>query len=337
MENPTPASSPTLEIDDRGIGWVTFDDPDRPVNVLSGPVMRRLADVVDQVREAAEAGRVLVVVFRSGKPDSFIVGADVEAIASIEDPSVAETAIRLGQAVFMDVETLPVPTVAAIHGVCLGGGLELALACTHRAASDSKRTRLGCPEVQLGILPAWGGTTRLPRLIGLQTALDLLLTGRQIDARRARRIGLVGRVLPAELFPREVTDFALEAIELPRGSSRRKRGLGARLLEDTAPGRLAVLSAARKRVMATTGGHYPAPLRIIEVLRHNLGASVEKSLRAEARAAAELLVSSVCKNLMHVFKLREAARKGIGVGREGVAAREVERMGVLGAGVMGGG
>jgi len=337
METAKPAASPTLSIDERGIGWVTFDDPDRSVNLLTEPVMKRLADVVDDLRTGAESGRVRVVVFRSGKRGTFIAGADVGAIEAIEDPGVAETAIRLGQAVFMDVERLPVPTVAAIDGICVGGGLELALACTHRVVSDSDKTRLGLPEVQLGILPAWGGTTRLPRLIGLRPALDLLLTGKQIDTRKAMRIGLVGRVLPAEMFADQVPAFALETLELPAGSSRPGRRLGARLLEDTAPGRRMVLAAARRRVLSTTGGHYPAPLRILEVLRQNLGRSLEKSLAAEARAASELIVSSVSKNLVHIFHLREAARKGTGVTSEGAVARPVHQLGVLGAGVMGGG
>ncbi len=337
MEIAHPAASPSLTIDERGIGWVTFDDPDRSVNLLTDAVMRRLAQVVDELRTNAESGRVRVAVFRSGKPGTFIAGADVGAIEAIEDPGVAETAIRFGQAVFMDVERLPIPSVAAIDGICVGGGLELSLACTHRVVSDSDRTRLGLPEVQLGIIPAWGGTTRLPRLIGLRAALDLLLTGKQIDARKAKRIGLAGRVLPAQVFTERVAAFAVETLELPSGASRPGRGLGARLVEDTAPGRRVVLAAARRRVLSSTGGHYPAPLRILEVLRRNLGRAVEKSLAAEARAASELIVSSVSKNLVHVFRLREAARKGTGLTDEDAVAVRVEQIGVLGAGVMGGG
>ena len=138
----TPAASPTFEVDSDGIGWITFSDPDRPLNVLGEAVMLRFGETLDEARAAAREGRAKVVVVRSGKPDSFIAGADVDAIASIEDPGEAETKIRLGQAIFNDVAALPVPTVAAIHGLCVGGGVELALACDHRVLSDSKKPTL---------------------------------------------------------------------------------------------------------------------------------------------------------------------------------------------------
>ena len=338
MDHPTPsAPTPTFQVDDRGIGWITFDDPDRKLNVLTEEVMRRLAEVLDEARAAAFSARVRVVVFRSGKPDSCIAGADVDAIAALEDPTVAERQIRQGQAIYMDVETLPVPTVAAIHGICLGGGVELSLACRHRVLSDSPKTRIGLPEVMLGILPAWGGTTRLPRLVGLQAALDLLLTGRRIDARKARRIGFADGVFPADLFQEKVTEFALRAVKMPRGSSTPKRNFAIRMMDETGLGRRVVLAAARKRVKAQTGGHYPAPLHILDILRRHLGGSVDESLAAEARAAAELVVGPVCKNLIHVFHMREAARKGYGVGDPSVEPQAVDSLAVLGAGVMGGG
>jgi 3-hydroxyacyl-CoA dehydrogenase / enoyl-CoA hydratase / 3-hydroxybutyryl-CoA epimerase len=331
------ATSPTFEIDSDGIGWITFDDSERSQNVLTEAVMRRLGGALDEARAAGREGRVRVVVIRSGKEAGFIAGAEVDAIADIEDPLDAETKVKMGQAVFADVTSLPVPSVSAIHGVCLGGGLELSLACTHRVASDAPRTKLGLPEVMLGILPAWGGTTRLPRLVGLQAALDLLLTGKQIDAGKARRIGLVDEVFPVDLFPDLVRDFA---IDVAGGSHRRKapsRKLLTRLLDDTGPGRRIVLRQARKKVMDSTGGHYPAPLRMLELLEERLGGSLEESLAAEARAAGELIVSAECKNLIHVFHMREAARKGAGLGESADEGRKIERIGVLGAGVMGGG
>lgn len=331
------STNPAFEIDARGIGWITFDDPDRKLNVLDEDVMRRFARLVEEAHQAAARGRVKAVVIRSGKPDSFMAGADVEAIAALEDPLDAERKIRVGQAIFLEVERLPVPTVAAIHGVCVGGGVELALACRHRVVSDSPRTRLGLPEVLLGILPAWGGTTRLPRLIGLQAALDLLLTGRQVDAPKARKIGFASQVLPAGIFQEAVADFALRATDAPEARPRPKRGLVARLLDDTALGRRGVLAAAGKRVRAQTGGHYPAPLRILEILREHGGGNLDASLDAEARAASQLVVGTVSKNLIHVFHLREAARKGSGVADPSVEPRTVSGLAVLGAGVMGGG
>ncbi|NJD17783.1 MAG: enoyl-CoA hydratase, partial [Gemmatimonadetes bacterium] len=226
METRTPASaSPRFDIDARGIGWVTFDDPDRKVNVLTEEVMLHLARVVNAARDAAIQGRTRVVVVWSGKSDSFLAGADVDAIAALEDPAEAERAIRLGQAVFGEIEKLPVPTVCAIHGVCVGGGVELALACRHRVLSDSPRTRIAFPEVLLGILPAWGGTTRLPRLVGLRASLDLLLTGKQADVRIARRIGFASEVFPASLFRAKVEEHALRTLTLPASPPRPRRTL----------------------------------------------------------------------------------------------------------------
>jgi 3-hydroxyacyl-CoA dehydrogenase / enoyl-CoA hydratase / 3-hydroxybutyryl-CoA epimerase len=331
--------SPHFQADAHGIGWITFDDPDRSLNVLTEPVMRRFGETLDEARASAREGRIRVLVVRSGKPTSFIAGADIDAIASLEDPAEAEAKIRMGQAVFTDLAAMSIPTVAAVHGVCVGGGLELALACRHRLLSDSKRTSVQFPEVMLGILPAWGGTTRLPRLIGLQASLDMLLTGRKRDARAAKRMGIADEVLPADLFDAKVRERALELAGRAHAEGTRSGpgGILRRAVDGTAAGRAVVLAVARREVMSTTGGHYPAPLRILDILKKHGGGSVEESLVAEARAAAELVVSPVCKNLVHVYFLREAARKGTGVPHADVAPQSVGVLGVLGAGVMGGG
>jgi 3-hydroxyacyl-CoA dehydrogenase / enoyl-CoA hydratase / 3-hydroxybutyryl-CoA epimerase len=328
-------AGPFLDLRAQGLAHLRFDDPSRRANVLSEEVMRGLARRLDEIREGVAAGRIRGLLISSGKPDTFIAGADVDAIAGVESPVAGAEAARLGQAIYHDLEALEIPTVAAIHGACAGGGLELSLACRYRVASDHRKTRMGLPEVQLGILPAWGGTTRLPRLIGLQAALDMLLTGRLVDARKARRSGLVDAVLPSEFFLEAATDFLRDRVEgtpLPA----RKRSLPQRLLEDTAPGRRIVLAKARSSVMEKTGGHYPAPLRILDVVKASLGAPLEKAFALEAEVAGELIASPVSKNLIHVYHLREAARKGEGVPALDRAA-EVHRVGVVGAGVMGGG
>ena len=330
-------ANPSFHVDARGTGWITFDDPARPVNVLTEAVMRRLGEALDEARGAAREGRIDVLVIRSGKSDSFIVGADIDAIAGLEDPTVAETKIRVGQAIFNDVESLPVPTVAAVHGVCVGGGLELALACDYRLLSDSEKTTLQFPEVMLGLLPAWGGTTRLPRLVGLRASLDMLLTGKPTRAGKAKKVGIAAEILPAGTFDSEVQSFArkLAQGEGKEGEGRLKQL--ARTAERSWPARKAILSIARKKVMQTTGGHYPAPLRILQILDHHFAGDLGDSLAAEARAAAELIVSPVCKNLLHVYHLREAARKGTGVVGAEAQPPRVADLGVLGAGVMGGG
>ena len=332
---PSPSGNPTLEVDEHGIGWIVFDDSERKLNVLTEGVMRRLATLIEEVDQLVAAGQLRAVVVASGKAGSFVAGADVDAIAAIRDSDEGEAAARLGQAIFLDLERVSIPTVAAIDGVCLGGGTELSLACRHRIASDSPKTRIGLPEVQLGILPAWGGTTRLPRLVGLGAALPILLTGTPVSASKARRIGLVDDVVPEQGFRDRARDFTQVVIKgtVPR---RRRRGFARRLVEDTAPGRRWILAAARRRVRRRTGANYPAPHALIDVLSKGLGVSLEASLAFEAAAAGELIASSVSKNLIHVFHLRERARKETGAAPD-TAARAVENAVVLGAGAMGGG
>lgn len=329
-------SSPRFTLDTNGVGWITFDDPERSLNVLDAGVMARLSSCLDDARQQAIAGRLKVLVFESGKSDSFIAGADLAAISEIEGPDDGEAKSRAGQELYREIEAFPTPTVAAIHGLCLGGGFEMALACRYRICSDHPRTRLGLPEVQLGILPGWGGTTRLPRLIGLQAALDILLTGDPIKPSKAQRIGLVSEVVPHPVFRERVEAFALETLELPHGASRPERGFFTRLLDDTLPGRLAVLATARRRVLEKTGGRYPAPLKILEVLRKGMGRKIPDAFAIEARAFGELTATPTHANLVHLFHLREGARKTATAVPDGTP-RPVERLGVVGAGVMGGG
>ncbi len=352
--------NPRLEVGADGVGRITFDVPGRAHNILTEEVMRILEEVVGQAAEAVGEGTLRALLIRSGKPDSFIAGADVSAIAAVAesgDRSRAAEAARAGQALFARIAALPVPTVAAIRGICLGGGTELALACDYRVCDDGDRTRIGLPEVQLGILPAWGGTTRLPRLVGLRAALGLMLTGKPARVSKARRMGLVHRVFPRRQFEERSLDFARglagaagsgggEGRKRSHGGARgagerspaaatRRRGIAGGILDGTPPGRALVLRGARKRVLASTGGHYPAPLKILEVVRKGVGRSAEAGLELEARAAAELIVSPQCRNLLFLFQLREGARKGSWAA--GGRATPVGRMAVIGAGHMGGG
>jgi 3-hydroxyacyl-CoA dehydrogenase/enoyl-CoA hydratase/3-hydroxybutyryl-CoA epimerase len=319
-------------VDEHGVAWLTLDQPGARLNILSSGVLKRLNELITQVRTDIEAGRARAVVIRSGKPGTFIAGADVNEIAAVTDAEDGAAKARGGQQVFTRLSQLPIPTVVAIDGVCLGGGTELALACSYRLAGDRKETRIGLPEVQLGIIPGFGGTTRLPRLVGMRAALDIILSGRPVDARKAERIGLVDeRVHPAQLERR--AGEAARALQGKTGAPRLRRSdLVTRAL-DSAPGRLVLLRQARKRVQAETGGHYPAPLAALDILNRTLSLTIEESLRREAEAVGWLIVTPVCKNLMHVFHLSEAAKKSA----PAVAARSVEHVGVLGAGVMGGG
>jgi len=316
-------------VDERGIATVVFDAPDRSVNVWTRETLAELEDVV---AELGARGDLVAIVFRSGKSGSFIVGADIEMLAEVSGSDEARSLARRGQQAFQRVADLTVPTVAAIHGACVGGGLEFALACSFRVASDEDATKLGFPEVQLGIVPAWGGTQRAPRLVGLEDALRLILTGNRISATKAARIGLVDRAVPVPLLLDQAKGVATDAVD-GRASPGSASGEGVRslLLERNPVGRKIVLSRSRQRVLERTGGQYPAPLRAIQVIEVGLEKGLGAGLEAEAEAVADLAVTDVAANLMRLYRQREAARKP-----PADEARPVRRIGVLGAGVMGG-
>jgi 3-hydroxyacyl-CoA dehydrogenase/enoyl-CoA hydratase/3-hydroxybutyryl-CoA epimerase len=320
-----------LEVGADRLATLTFDSPEKKLNVFTRTALQELERALEEL-----AGRqdVSCLILLSGKPGSFIAGADVEEIARVTDPVEAEAGSRVGHRLFAAWEALPFPTVAAIRGVCLGGGLEISLASTFRVASDRPDTKLGLPEVQLGILPAWGGSTRLPRLIGIAEALDLILTGRTVDGRKALKLGLVDALLPDARFLDLVRDFALARA----GSKRRdETGIDFKelLLEKNPVGRKILFDQARKKTLEQSRGHYPAPLRAIEVVRVGIEHGVKAGFDAEARAAAELATSKIAKNLLHVFHLTENAKKETGL--PGAEPRKVSSTAVLGAGVMGGG
>jgi 3-hydroxyacyl-CoA dehydrogenase/enoyl-CoA hydratase/3-hydroxybutyryl-CoA epimerase len=318
-------------VDQDGIATVVFDTPDKQVNVWSRATLDELENVLAEL-----AGRedLAAIVFRSGKPDTFIAGADIDMLAQVRSAEDAEGLARRGQAAFQRVADLSAPTVAAIHGACLGGGLEFALACSFRVASDDVSTRLGFPEVQLGIVPAWGGTQRAARLVGLQNALYLILTGERVGQRTALRMGLVDRIVPSPRLSETAYEMALAAArgrEIPGGAQR--GSFLSRVLDRNPLTRRITLSQARKRVLDRTGGHYPAPFAAIDVIETGLSAGMEAGLEAEARAVARLFETPASRNLMTLYLRREAAKSP----PERGSAAPVRRVGVLGAGVMGGG
>lgn len=331
VSSPHPAWS--LKVADRGIWLLTLDDPDRSANVFSAAVVRGFAAILTQVEQAAAIGAAQGLVIRSGKTGTFIVGADVEAIAAVSTEAEGLEAARVGQLLFGRLETLPIPTLVVLNGTCMGGGTELALACTHRVITDHPKARIALPEVQLGILPAWGGTTRLPRLIGLRRALPLLLTGRAVRGPEAVRMGLVDAIIP-DASTRD--DDALRTLacaqfagaHFVRGQWKRRfklhsllrvtvRATGratSRWLLGTPWVRGFMLRGARRAVFAQTGGQFPAPLRIIEVLEATRPADEGAGFALEAAALAELLLSHESKCLVTLFRSGERLRKSSGPG-----------------------
>jgi 3-hydroxyacyl-CoA dehydrogenase/enoyl-CoA hydratase/3-hydroxybutyryl-CoA epimerase len=327
-----------VEWADARTAHLVMDHPERRVNVLDETAIAALEDSLGELESKRDS--LAGVIVRSGKEGSFIAGADVDAIAAITDPDAVRTIVRRAQAAFTRLASLPAPTVAAIDGVCLGGGTELALACDSRIAAEEPRTQIGLPEVLLGILPGFGGTTRLPRLIGLSSALDLILSGRTLDARRAEKMGLIARAVPAAWLIESAQRRLAELAKRPAARRRdafRPRGLVARLLDGTALGRSFVLDRAGAMTRARTGGHYPAPNAVLRVMRHGLDRPLNDSLALEVEEVSALVVSPVCKSLVRIFQLSERAKKAPPVpGFDGKPA-PIGSIALIGTGVMGAG
>jgi 3-hydroxyacyl-CoA dehydrogenase/enoyl-CoA hydratase/3-hydroxybutyryl-CoA epimerase len=319
----------SLEDAGDGAAILRFDSPGRKVNVFTREALGELDQLV---RALAERHDLRLLVLASAKPGVFIAGADVGEIENVTDPTVAEAGTRYGQRLFSAWAALPFPTVAAIDGTCLGGGTEIALASSWIFVSDRPELRIGLPEVQLGIVPGWGGCTRLPRRIGLVAALGLILPGQPVVGRRALALGLADEILPEAGFLDRALALARSRIGVapPR---RGPRGLRGALIDANPLGRAVVLARARRQLLARTRGRYPAPLRALEVVRRGLAGGEGDGLEAEARANRELAVAPVTKSLIHVFRLVERSKKS---GRDEEAAR-IRRPAVVGAGVMGGG
>ncbi len=329
-----------LAVGGNRLATLTFDAPERKVNVFSRTALLELERLLAELAGRSDIGCLVLL---SGKETSFIAGADLDEIARVTDLVEAEAGARVGQRLFAAWEALPFPTVAAIRGICLGGGTEISLASTFRVASDRADTRIGLPEVRLGILPAWGGSVRLPRRIGVTAALDMILTGKTVSGRSALKSGLVDALLPEARFFDLVRDFALARLDRGAGKPRKEAGGEAHggggwkglLLEKNPLGRKIVFDQARKKTLEQTKGHYPAPLRALEVVRIGVEDRPRAGFDAEARAVAELATGRVSKNLVHVFRLTEESKKDPGL--PGGEARPVRAVAVLGAGTMGGG
>lgn len=314
----------TITIDD-SIATVAIDLPDSKVNIINQQVMEEFDHLLDDLRgkKGALKGAILI----SGKADTFIAGADISLIEQIDSKEHAADFAREGQRIFNTLAGLPFPVVAAIHGACLGGGLELALACSHRVVSDSPKTFLGLPETQLGIIPGFGGTQRLPRLVGLIEALKMITSGNRVFAGKAVGIGLADAIVAKE----HMLDAALKLIR--EGKPKKSvRTLQKFIFEANPLGRSIVFSKTRTAVAKKVGDHYPAPFAAIDAVKTGLSQGMRKGLEREAELLGEMAVTDVSKRLINVFRLREKFTHV-----DSKAARPVNHVGVIGAGVMGGG
>jgi 3-hydroxyacyl-CoA dehydrogenase / enoyl-CoA hydratase / 3-hydroxybutyryl-CoA epimerase len=310
----------TLARDADGIAWLTLDKPGTSANVLSATVLAELDGLLGQIEAALPKGLVLI----SAKKSGFIAGADIKEFTQLTDEATGYTLTRRGQKVFDRLEALRCPTVAAIHGFALGGGLELALACHYRIGVADGRLSLGLPEVQLGLHPGFGGTVRTVRLVGVRPAMQMMLTGKPVRADKAARIGLVDRLVPEDQLREAARACALNP------PPRRRAPLVERLLSSAALRPFIKGTLVAQVAKRAPRAHYPAPYAMI-ALWSRYGAHGEAAFDGEARSMAHLFLDPTSRNLVRVFLLTDRLKA-----QGGKAARELRHVHVVGAGVMGG-
>ncbi len=322
----------TMQIES-GIAVLTFDTPGAPVNTFTATAQSELRDAFDTI-EHDPAIRAAVIL--SGKRDNFIAGADIEAFLGFRTADDAERASREGHAAFAAIAEGK-PVVCAINGGCLGGGTELALACHWRIATDSPKTSISLPEVQLGLIPGAGGTQRLPALVGLQAALDMILTGKTVRAKKALQLGLVDEMVHPAILRRVAVQRAVELADGTRRREPRKHGAGELLLDENPIGRAIVFRKAREGVLAKTKGLYPAPLAALDAVAAGYSSDGD-GYHTEARLFGELVMSPESQELVFLFFATTALKRDMGVEAYPLPKPlPINKLGIIGAGFMGAG
>jgi len=309
------------EIRDDGVVVLSLDRANAPVNAFSQDVLLELAELIERIAIDPPRG----VVIRSAKANGFIAGADLKEFQEYDRRGTVNDAIRRGQSTFQKLADLPCPTVAAIHGFCMGGGTEIALACRHRVASDDPSTRIGLPETKLGIFPGWGGSARLPNLIGAPAAMDLMLTGRTVSASAARAMGLVDKVAAPAVLVDTAAALALSGTVRPF-----KQRLTGWATNTWIARKLLAPQMAKQVARKARKEHYPAPYALINVWERSGGSGIQARLDAERKAVVKLASTPTARNLIRIFFLTERL-KGLGGKDHGI-----KHVHVVGAGVMGG-
>ncbi|WP_260258903.1 fatty acid oxidation complex subunit alpha FadJ [Vibrio intestinalis] len=316
-----------LTIDDNNIAWLAIDVPNEKMNTLQAAFADEMEQVFAEIEQHKGALQGLII--HSGKPDNFVAGADVRMLDACKSAQEAQALAEKGQQMFQKLSDLAFPVVAAIHGPCLGGGLELALACDYRVCSDDDKTRIGLPEVQLGLLPGSGGTQRLPRLIGLLPSLDMILTGKQLRAKKAKKLGVVDACVPNTILLEVAKQFVEQ-----KDKAKRKTTTKEKLMAQTGFGRKVIFEQAAKKTEQKARGNYPATSAILEVIRHGLEHGFEAGLEKEAQQFGELVMTNQSKALRSIFFATTEMKKENGADAEPHA---INRVAVLGGGLMGAG
>jgi 3-hydroxyacyl-CoA dehydrogenase / enoyl-CoA hydratase / 3-hydroxybutyryl-CoA epimerase len=332
-----------------GVTLIVLDAEGDKVNKISTPLGVDLEPLLERLDNDTSCAGVVII---SGKPDTFIAGADIDQLAKLKTVEEATKLSREGHRMMDRLATMKVPVVAAINGACLGGGLELALACHARVCSDAPSTKLGLPEVQLGLIPGAGGTQRLPRLVGVQAALDMILTAKNIRPKKAVKMGLVDEVCPVAALEQAAIARALKMAAEKKTDEKKNRvqaeldelrewtknvDLTDLLLGGTPLGRLVVFRKGREAVQSKTRGNYPAPFAALRAVEAGLAKGIEHGLTIEAEEFGKLVVSDVSHRLTEIFYATQALKKDSGVSDPQVKPIPVERLMVLGGGLMGSG
>jgi 3-hydroxyacyl-CoA dehydrogenase / enoyl-CoA hydratase / 3-hydroxybutyryl-CoA epimerase len=308
--------------------WFRREDMDS--NVLSEVVLLELESHLLDLKDTCKG-----LVIASGNKNQFIAGADITEIEKLNTAELARLGAESLQQIFQKVADLPFPTVAAIHGACLGGGLELSLCCTWRIASDDAATQLGLPEIQLGLIPGAGGTQRLPRLVGLQTGLDMVLTGKRLDAKKSRKIGLVDEVVHKNILIEVALDYATKSKRQPLA-----KGIAQSALEDNPVGRSLMYKKAKEMVDKNTKGFYPAAYKALDTVFKGYELSLAQGLKIEAQMFGDLAASRQARSLIHLFHATTAIKKHPYKGETKKHLGDVSAaslIGVIGSGFMGAG
>jgi 3-hydroxyacyl-CoA dehydrogenase / enoyl-CoA hydratase / 3-hydroxybutyryl-CoA epimerase len=324
-----------LSVDENHIALLRLDLEGEKVNMLNTAVVQEAKEIFENLSRRSDLRAIVLI---SGKEDNFIAGADIHEFLKFESANQAAEASRSGQRLLQKIADMKIPVVAAIQGACLGGGMEVALACHYRICADDRKTQLGQPEVQLGLLPGAGGTQRLPPLVGLQHAIEIATSGRNYRPLQALRNGIVDEVVPRPLLLRTAITRASELAEGKLGlREHRPKGLLAWALERNPVGRWLLFRQAEKMIRKKTRGQYPAPLRALEAIRVGVTQGPIKGYLAESKGFGDLAMTSTCRQLIHLFFATTDVKKDPGIDDPSIRPKAVARVGILGAGFMGSG
>ncbi len=319
------------KMDKKGIATLRFDTPKSTVNIFTSEAMREFDELLEMLYHDKDIKALFI---ESSKEGIFIAGADIHEIKQADNKKQIDAYVKNGQDLFTKLENVPFPTIAMIDGACLGGGLEMSLACSYRIATTNPHTRIGLPEVKLGILPGFGGTQRLYKLVGYAKAIELIVGSKLLKGEKALKLGLVDACVPRGYLEFKKEEFGQEMLDGTLDAKIQAKRKGLLWYEKIAPVRTVITKMAKKQVLAKTGGHYPAPLSVIDVMYESYGKSLEEGLKIERDAVGLLALTPISKNLIELFFISETLKKE---SFSKAKAKEIYQSAIVGTGTMGSG